>query len=70
MRVRAGGWTAVFVLGAVVLFLLAAAIIAVKIIIWLLPLIIVAVAALALLYIFNRPPKKQGPIDVEYTVKN
>ena len=67
--VRFSGLTALVVLGIIFLFLIAAAILALKIIIWLLPVVIIVVAAWVLIYIFNRPKKKSDHIDAEFRIK-
>ena len=68
--VRLSGSIALLVVACVIIFLVAATYLAIKIVLWLLPLIIVAVAAWVLLYVFNRPPKKPSKnIDVEFRVK-
>ncbi len=68
--VRLSGMVALLVVACVIIFLVAAAYLAIKIILWLLPLIIVAIAAWVLLYVFNKPPKKQSPhLDVAFKVK-
>lgn len=69
--VRLTGFGALLVLALVVIFLVAAAFLALKIIIWLLPVVIVALTALVLIYIFNRPPKKRSRnIDAQFRVKD
>jgi len=68
--VRLSGGIVLLAFALVLLIIIAAVYLAFKILLWLLPLIIVAVAAWAILYIFNKPPKERsGHIDAEFRIK-
>ena len=68
-RFRVIGFGVFVALGLLFLFLLAAAYLALKILLWLLPFIIVVVAVWALMTVFNKPRKKKDALDVKFKVK-
>ena len=69
VKIRVVGITALLGLCLIVLVILASIYLAVRIILWLLPVIIVVAAALVLLYLFNKPRRRKNWIDADFRVK-
>ena len=67
-RIRFIGLSIFLVLGLLFLFVLIAAYIAFKIVLWLLPLIIIVLCVWAVM-VATKKPKKKDPLDVKFKVK-
>jgi choline-glycine betaine transporter len=69
MRIfRVSGTVLLLALAFTLLFLLALAWLAVKVILWLLPFLIIVVAVWLILRLFHRTKKEKGAVDVEFRI--
>ncbi len=69
MRVHIHGLVALAILLFLVLGFLATAYVAVKLVLWMLPLFVVAAVVLLLLFLFNKKRKHHDHIDVDFRVR-